>query len=165
MQRLEVELARVRRGNPLAVLMIDLDRFKRVNDRRGHHRGDEVLEAIAKALSDATREVDVPGRYGGDEFVVVLPDTTPSAAVQVGERLVASVREAGRRVDAELPVTASVGLAFALEDDEARKLIQRADKRAYMAKEAGGDQLSSEPQLPEWDDEDESRVRPASAHR
>ncbi|MCA9608502.1 MAG: GGDEF domain-containing protein, partial [Myxococcales bacterium] len=68
MQRLETELARVRRGSPMAVLMIDLDKFKRVNDEQGHQMGDEILVAIAAALAEATREVDVPGRYGGDEF-------------------------------------------------------------------------------------------------
>ena len=161
MARLERELARVRRGHPLAAIMIDLDRFKRVNDEHGHQRGDEILEDIAAAIEEATREVDVPGRYGGDEFVVLLPDTPPPSAVQVAERLVAAVREAGERFDAELPVTASVGLAFAREDDEARGLIQRADQHAYAAKQAGGDRVSQEEILPAWDEGGESDVRPS----
>lgn len=162
MARLDVELARVRRGRQLAVIMIDLDRFKRVNDESGHHKGDEMLEAIAAALADATREVDVPGRYGGDEFVVLLPDTPPPSAVEVAHRLVEAVREVGEGFDAEHPVTASVGLAFAREDDEARALIQRADRHSYAAKKAGGDRLSQEEILPRWDEEDESQVRPAN---
>lgn len=165
MQRLETELARVRRGSPLAVLMIDLDKFKRVNDEQGHQMGDEILVAIAAALAEATREVDVPGRYGGDEFVVLLPDTEPSAARQVAERLVKFVHAVGVRYDAEVPVTASVGLALARADDEARALVQRADKHAYKAKQAGGDRVSAEPAGPEWTGQDDSRVRPAKAAR
>ncbi len=145
MARLEEELARVRRGSPLAVLMVDLDRFKRVNDQHGHHRGDEVLTAIAEALGGHTREVDVPGRYGGDEFVILLPDTRAEEARRVAERVVAAVRAVGERYDEALPVTASVGLSFAREDDLARPLIQRADALAYRAKEAGGDRLVGEP--------------------
>jgi len=162
MERLETELARVRRGNDLAVLMIDLDKFKRVNDERGHHAGDRVLADIAEALSEATREVDVPGRYGGDEFVVLLPDTGPRAALQVAERLVEAVRAVGERFDPVAPVTASVGLSFARHDDDARGLVQRADEHAYRAKDRGGDAVSAEPILPDWDEEDDSRVRPAS---
>jgi len=162
MERLETELARVRRGNDLAVLMIDLDRFKRVNDERGHHAGDQVLSDIAAALAEATREVDVPGRYGGDEFVVLLPDTGPRAALRVAERLVASVRAVGERFDADTPVTASVGLSFARHDDDARGLVQRADEHAYRAKDDGGDAVRSEPILADWDETDDSRVRPAS---
>lgn len=163
MMRLEEELGRVRRGKPLAVLMIDLDRFKRVNDQHGHQRGDEVLMAIAGAIREATREVDVPGRYGGDEFVVLLPDTTPPQAEAVGERLVAAVRGQGESFDRELPVTASVGLAQARRGDEARPLIQRADALAYRAKEAGGDRLEAEEAPPEWDESDGSGVRIASS--
>ncbi|MBZ0120285.1 MAG: GGDEF domain-containing protein, partial [Sandaracinaceae bacterium] len=95
MARLEAELARVRRGSPLAIVMIDLDRFKQVNDKRGHEEGDRVLREIAQSIASRTRETDVPGRYGGDEFVVLLPDTSPSQARPVAERLAAAVREAG----------------------------------------------------------------------
>lgn len=159
MARLEEELARVRRGRPLAVLMVDLDKFKRVNDAQGHQRGDEVLVAIADALSGTTREVDVPGRYGGDEFVVLLPDTPRGAAELAGERLVSAVRSVGLTVDEHEPVTASVGLSHARPGDGARQLIQRADALAYRAKEAGGDRLESEEPVPEWDANDESGVR------
>src|SRR4029079_17365579 len=83
MTRLETELARVRRGHPLAVVMIDLDRFQAVNDSRGHEEGGRALRAIADASGQSTREIDVPGRYGGDEFVVILPDTVASQAMVV----------------------------------------------------------------------------------
>lgn len=144
MSRLDDELARVRRGHALSVIMVDLDRFKRVNDEQGHERGDQLLESIAKALASATREVDVPGRYGGDEFVVLLPDTQLADASTVAERLVLAVREIGLTYDAERPVTASVGVAVASAKDGARALIRRADERAYRAKQAGGDRACAE---------------------
>ncbi len=147
MARLEDELARVRRGHALAVIMIDLDRFKRINDEQGHERGDEVLVAIAAAIAGCTREIDVPGRYGGDEFVVLLPDTDPTDARAVAERLVEAVRSVGEGYDAERPVTASVGLAVATAQDEPRALVRRADERAYRAKQAGGDRALVEPEV------------------
>ena len=163
MARLEDELARVRRGAELAVVMIDLDRFKRVNDLRGHQAGDEVLKQIAHALAGATREVDVPGRYGGDEFVVILPDTDSVAAMPVARRLAEAVRAVGEAFDAEQPVTASVGVATARADDDARGLIQRADENAYRAKKSGGDRVSLAPVIGtsgEWDAPVSTGVRP-----
>ena len=136
---IERELSRVRRGALLSVVMIDLDRFKRVNDQHGHHAGDELLEQLARTLSFEVREADIAGRYGGDEFVVVLPDTDAEQALAAAERIVAAVRRAGRAHDAELPVTASVGVAAALPEDDALTLLRRADSMAYRAKEAGGD--------------------------
>src|SRR5690606_35897552 len=88
MERLESELARVRRGKPLAVVMVDLDRFKRVNDDTGHQRGDSLLQDLARGLARAVREADVVGRYGGDEFVVILPDTSPADAEIAAARVV-----------------------------------------------------------------------------
>lgn len=137
--RLEDELARVRRGHVLSVVMIDLDGFKKVNDQRGHLRGDEVLRGIAAALTVATREVDVVGRYGGDEFLVLLPDAGVGEAGVVAERLVEAVRRVGQEAEPERPVTASVGVAFAGPSDSSRALIARADELAYRAKQAGGD--------------------------
>ncbi|MCA9607947.1 MAG: diguanylate cyclase, partial [Myxococcales bacterium] len=100
-----------------------------------------------------------------DEFVVLLPDTEPSAARQVADRLVTFVRAVGVRYDPDVPVTASVGLALARADDEARALVQRADQHAYKSKQAGGDRVSAEPAGPEWTGQDDSRVRPAKAAR
>lgn len=148
MARLEEELARVRRGHPLAVVMIDLDKFKRVNDERGHEKGDEVLEQIAGAIASEVREVDVPGRYGGDEFLILLPDTDAASAATVAGRLVRAVRAVGERHDPESPVTASAGIALARATEGGRALIHRADERAYAAKQAGGDRAVAEEEPP-----------------
>jgi diguanylate cyclase (GGDEF)-like protein len=141
--RIETELARVRRGHPLALVMLDLDRFKKVNDTQGHLRGDVLLKEIATALGSTTRTTDVTGRYGGDEFVVVLPDTDAAQAQRVAERLAASVRAASSRFDAGPPVTASVGVALADGSDTVAALLRRADENAYRAKLGGGDRVVS----------------------
>ena len=140
-ERLDLELLRVRRGHKLAVLMLDLDRFKHVNDTQGHLRGDLLLKEIAGALSATTRVVDTAGRYGGDEFMVVLPDSDEAQARVVAERITSSIREVGLRFDATRPVTASVGVALADRDDGVASLLRRADEKAYVAKQRGGDRV------------------------
>ncbi len=147
-QRLDSELARVRRGKPLAVVMIDLDRFKRVNDDTGHQRGDVLLEELAHGLSRAVREADVVGRYGGDEFVVILPDTEGAQGEIAAARLVDAIREVGVRFDPDRPVTASVGLAIARLDDDAHGLLERADRASYQAKSQGGNRVELESMAP-----------------
>jgi diguanylate cyclase (GGDEF)-like protein len=139
--RIESELARVRRGRPLALVMVDLDHFKGVNDAQGHLRGDVLLKEIANELAATTRETDVPGRYGGDEFVVVLPDTDAEQARAVAERVAQSVRDAAQRFDSERHVTASVGIAVAAPSDTVANLLRRADENAYRAKQGGGDRV------------------------
>jgi diguanylate cyclase (GGDEF)-like protein len=143
--RLEHELARQRRGHPLAIIMLDLDAFKHVNDEQGHQRGDELLREIATAILASTRVIDVAARYGGDEFMLILPDTEIEQAQVVADRVAENVREVGLRFDADKPVTASVGLATALEDDTAEALIRRADESAYGAKQSGGNRVVSIP--------------------
>jgi diguanylate cyclase (GGDEF)-like protein len=140
-ERIELELERVRRGRELALLMIDLDHFKRVNDTQGHLRGDLLLKEIGVALAATTRVTDVVGRYGGDEFLVVLPDADAEQAGAVAERAAKSAREVGERFDAELPVTASVGIAVARADDTLASLVRRADDLEWKAKERGGDRV------------------------
>ena len=139
--RIEAELARVRRGRPLALVMLDLDFFKRVNDTQGHLRGDALLKEIATALAATTRTSDVTGRYGGDEFAVVLPDTEPEQALGVAERVAKSVRDVSERFDPACPVTASVGVAIATPSDTVAALLRRADENAYRAKKEGGDRV------------------------
>ncbi|HEY3821242.1 MAG TPA: GGDEF domain-containing protein [Polyangiaceae bacterium] len=139
--RIEAELARVRRGRPLAMLMLDLDSFKKVNDTQGHLRGDLLLKEIAAALAATTRTTDVAGRYGGDEFAVILPDTELAQALAVAERVTKCVRDVSAKFDAPRPVTASVGVALADPTDTVAALLRRADENAYRAKREGGDRV------------------------
>ncbi len=143
--QIDHELERVRRGHPLSLLMIDLDRFKHVNDERGHLAGDNVLREIATALEETTRATDVAARYGGDEFMVVLTDTDHERAQLVAGRLVENVREAVESVEPGAGVTASVGIAIARPTDSVRSLTSRSDEQVYKAKQAGGDRFVAEP--------------------
>jgi diguanylate cyclase (GGDEF)-like protein len=140
-EKLEHELARVRRGQGFAVVMLDLDGFKRVNDQQGHLRGDMLLKEIAGALGSSTRVVDVAARYGGDEFMIVLPDADAAQAGVVAERVAVAVHDVGLRFDAQLPVTASLGVAVAHADDSVASIIRRADESAYRAKQGGGNRV------------------------
>lgn len=134
------EHARARRsGRPLALLMIDIDRFKQVNDTRGHAVGDEVLMGLAARLEGMLREIDLLARTGGEEFVVLLPETGGEEAMQTAERLRAAA--AGRPFpvsDGEVAITVSIGAAAA-EAGEADldRLLKSADRALYAAKEGG----------------------------
>ncbi|HEX7480498.1 MAG TPA: GGDEF domain-containing protein [Polyangiales bacterium] len=141
--RLSAELSRVQRGGTLNLLMVDLDGFKRVNDEEGHEAGDKVLDAVGQALLGATRRSDVVARYGGDEFVVLLPDTGPEGCQAVAARIVDHARDVGRQTFPACPVTASVGIASATAQDDPTSLIRRADEGVYAAKRGGGDRSVS----------------------
>jgi diguanylate cyclase (GGDEF)-like protein len=136
-------LARRRRADDtIGVLMIDIDRFKVLNDRYGHQAGDEVLREVARAIVSAVREDDVPARYGGEEFAVLLKNPTPGMAVEVGER----VREAVARLDLSswrIPsISVSVGAAVAEDPDEPiADVIEAADQALFRAKKRGRDQV------------------------
>jgi diguanylate cyclase (GGDEF)-like protein len=136
-------LARRRRsGDAVAVLMVDIDHFKRLNDTYGHPVGDEVLRAVAGAIATAVREEDVPARVGGEEFAVLLRNPGPGIATEVGER----VRESVRRLDLSEygvgSVSVSVGAANAAGPDEPiTRIIERADQALLTAKRAGRDRV------------------------
>jgi diguanylate cyclase (GGDEF)-like protein len=136
----EVDRA-ARFGRPLAVLMLDLDHFKQVNDKHGHQVGDEVLVEVAERIRAEVREVDVVARYGGEEFVVVLPETGHDGATQLGERIWQRVRATPITTAAgALPITVSLGAAIYPENgDSAAALIRAADKALYAAKRGGRD--------------------------
>jgi diguanylate cyclase (GGDEF)-like protein len=136
------QLDRVARGSSCGVLMIDLDGFKRVNDQLGHDAGDQLLRDIAGALTVETRAVDLVARYGGDEFVVVLPDLAPEGALPVAERVVTAIAKVGRSRWPTTPVTASVGVGICRPGDDVASILRRADSQAYVAKRAGGDRVA-----------------------
>lgn len=149
LNELRRQLDRVARGSRCGVMMIDLDGFKRVNDELGHDAGDLLLMDIANALTSETRAVDLVSRYGGDEFVVVLPDLAVDGFLPVAERVVQAVERVGSERWSRTPVTASVGLTMARADDDVASLLRRADAEAYAAKRAGGNRVivSMPPQL------------------
>jgi diguanylate cyclase (GGDEF)-like protein/PAS domain S-box-containing protein len=135
--RKEVDRAH-RHRRPLAVAMLDADHFKRVNDSYGHHAGDEVLRTIAKRCQGTLRTNDVLGRYGGEEFVVLFPETTLSDAGVVAERLRAAIADQPFDVgDRGLSVTVSLGVAALSDGLDLQRLLQKADAALYVAKQAG----------------------------
>jgi diguanylate cyclase (GGDEF)-like protein len=143
------ELARVERfGGPLSVVVADLDWFKDINDRYGHPAGDTVLREFAELLQETVRDVDLAGRWGGEEFLLILPGTDLPGGAQVAERI--RVALAGRIVLAvdgtPMPVTASFGVAATLPEMTASELFAAADAAMYEAKRAGKNrvQISSE---------------------
>lgn len=128
---------------PFSLIMADIDHFKMVNDTYGHQVGDIVLSAFGKLLSEQTRERDMPGRYGGEEFVVAMPRTSLDEARAVAERIRERVGNllAG---DPPVKVTASLGVVLAREGEEWESLVKRADKAMYQAKESGRNRISTE---------------------
>jgi two-component system, cell cycle response regulator len=129
-----------RNGDPLAVAMLDLDRFKQLNDTHGHQTGDVVLADTARILRENAREVDMIGRYGGEEFIVILPEATEAAAVRFAERVREAVeRHVFRSGDKEIQMTVSGGVASASAPDllQPDELIRRADMALYEAKNGG----------------------------
>jgi len=138
-------LARATRdGSPLSLVMIDLDHFKRFNDTHGHIVGDIALSTAASAIRDALRPSDFAVRYGGEEMMAVLPDTSPELANLVAERLCERLRSAVIFTDMRTPLphlTASCGVASLSPGDDEKALMAAADAALYRAKEAGRDQV------------------------
>jgi diguanylate cyclase (GGDEF)-like protein len=135
---LHAEMARARRGGDLALLLIDIDHFKQVNDRLGHAAGDRALRQAAQSLSKAVRVYDVVGRFGGDEFLVLLPETGPEQAMQAADRIRRGTGEDAHRPGA-LPLTLSIGATCFAPDDDPIEFVSRADAALYQAKHDGRD--------------------------
>ncbi|WP_240686843.1 sensor domain-containing diguanylate cyclase [Amycolatopsis suaedae] len=137
------ELSRARRrGTPVAVLMADLDLFKRVNDNYGHLVGDQVLRVVGDALRQTVRDTDLTGRFGGEEFVVLLPDTTVDTATRIAARVGAAVRalRVEEETTADLRLTVSIGVAgFPGSGDDLEALLRAADNALFAAKADGRD--------------------------
>jgi diguanylate cyclase (GGDEF)-like protein len=137
------ELTRARRyAHPLTLLMIDVDRFKPINDTYGHAVGDQALREVARACLGQLRDTDHFGRVGGEEFVAVLPETDSSGGGVLGERLLTAVsRLRPDSLPPELMVTISIGGASLRQGEDLDSLMVRADERLYAAKAAGRNQL------------------------
>ncbi|KIM00659.1 GAF domain/sensory box/EAL domain protein [Paramagnetospirillum magnetotacticum MS-1] len=128
----------LRSGQPITVMMMDLDHFKQVNDVFGHAVGDEVLRRVGAVLRDHLRDVDVYGRLGGEEFAVVLPGTSPEAALPVAERLRAALAETVVATDSgQARITVSLGLADLAGDRRLEQAMSEADQHLYRAKAQG----------------------------
>ena len=139
----EEAIARVRAsGEPLTALAFDIDHFKRVNDARGHVAGDRVLARVAQACQDALRQCDVLGRIGGEEFLVLLPNTRLDQALPIAERLRMAVSALNLAdVGGDLAVTISLGMAEFVAGEDLEALVRRADHALYRAKERGRDRV------------------------
>ena len=128
-----------RTGTPLSLIMIDLDSFKAINDDHGHDVGDQVLVMVARHLAESVREEDVVYRFGGEEFVIVLPGASLDVARERAEALCRSIRSG--KVETQksvLRVTMSAGVAtYPVHGETQEQLIMRADKALYLAKQAG----------------------------
>lgn len=133
------EFQRYSRGGKVSsILLLDIDHFKRINDTHGHHAGDEVIRRVAAILRESVRGQDTVGRYGGEEFGVVLPDTDDAAALAVAERMRARIEAATLEPRAGVRATASIGLAALRGAEHGHsEWIQRADRALYRAKELG----------------------------
>jgi diguanylate cyclase (GGDEF)-like protein len=133
----EIDVAqRLRR--PLSVAYIDIDHFKRINDQLGHDAGDHVITEVGRLLKDTCRNIDIVGRYGGEEFCIIFPGMDHDGVTMLAERLLAEVRQ--YRFRATLPVTVSMGFAVLPPDEPERDwnlLMQRADRQLYKAKSEG----------------------------
>lgn len=142
LERLRQEEANAGRyGNPLTVVMLDIDFFKAVNDTHGHPVGDRILKGVADIIRSNVREGDVAGRYGGEEFILILPNTDLDGGVSIAERIRLRVAESSWE-PGDLSVTISGGVS-ALDSAHETSLIERADKRLYRAKELGRNRIVS----------------------
>lgn len=144
LEHLDREISRaIRKGEPLAVMMADLDHFKCVNDQHGHLCGDEVLREAASRFQAAIRGYDVVGRYGGEEFLILFPEWNPENGAERIDELLGAIRSRPFRLEsgeAELSLTCSAGVAvfFPNKDEPSgRELLSRADTALYVAKNSG----------------------------
>lgn len=142
---------KTRYGNDFSLIAMDIDHFKQVNDEQGHLFGDQILQRTARLLDSCARDTDIVVRYGGEEFVILLPETDLHGAAVFAERLRIEVEQ-------DLPVTVSCGAAAVLDGDNAKSIFARADEALYAAKRAGRNRAfrhsgeAIEPAYPQGDD-------------
>jgi diguanylate cyclase (GGDEF)-like protein len=149
-EKLDSEINRsLRHGSPMSLLMLDLDHFKRINDTYGHGIGDEVLKSVGQTLRESCRVYDVPGRYGGEEFCIVLPETRVGNTTVVAERIRTRLATTELRFgDVALQITTSIGIAGVdnVPDEgvlSSAALIDRADRALYSAKSRGRNRVET----------------------
>lgn len=144
-RRIEEEILRAKRHElELSLLMVDIDNFKLVNDNWGHQVGDLVLKHLTQMLATTLRHTDIIARFGGEEFVVLLPHTTESDASRLAEKLRMVVEQTPLHRIPELSMTVSIGCScFLHNDDNAYSLLERADKAMYFAKREGRNRVVS----------------------
>ena len=162
--KIEAEINRsLRHGAPLSLMMLDIDHFKRVNDTYGHSAGDHVLQSVGKVLRESCRVYDIPSRYGGEEFCILLPETKIDNTSVVANR----IRERLQSADMEVPgasvvVTASIGVATLDGGGDTvltgSALIDRADRALYSAKERGRNRVEF------WDSASQGSSFPSTEH-
>ncbi len=139
----KAEVSRASRySRPLSILIMDIDHFKRINDQFGHPLGDDVIKSVAEVVAQNLRKSDIFGRYGGEEFVLALPETTIDQAYALAERLREAVKQSRLAAPADLQWTVSIGVAeLAPEEGDLQPALERADLALYEAKTAGRDQV------------------------
>ncbi|MDP9482425.1 MAG: GGDEF domain-containing protein [Chloroflexota bacterium] len=137
---------RRRADDAIGILMVDIDHFKRVNDRFGHEVGDEVLRAVAGAIAGAVRDDDVPARYGGEEFVVLLRNPSGRVALEIAERVRVAIAGLDLRALGPGSISASVGAAVQVDPDQPiAELLADADRALFRAKRSGRDRVVAAP--------------------
>ena len=147
MEVFDREFGRTNRyGSFLTVMMLDIDHFKHVNDKYGHDAGDCVLVEFARRVKDQVRETDFLGRFGGEEFLVIMPETGSVGAIVLAERIKKVLDEVPVCIgSSSIKVTASMGISQVLPDDGSKEIsLKRADESLYMAKKAGRDAICSD---------------------
>ncbi len=138
MERLDYELDRARRySHPLSLIICDLDHFKQINDTMGHDTGDKVLRIMAQALAGSLRKTDIIGRFGGDEFLFILPQTPLEGAAEFAERLHQKVQDINYPGKITLKTTLSMGIAAYDGNPDPNEIVRRADIALYTAKKSG----------------------------
>ncbi len=147
----QAQIAAMEKDEPLSVLLIDIDHFKKFNDNFGHGVGDQVLRLVAKALRDLVRGEDLPARYGGEELIAVLPRTDLATCAAIAERIRKSIADCQftRRSTGEIlpQITVSIGVGQFLYGEAMADLIDRCDRALYLAKKAGRNRVVSELEL------------------
>ena len=139
------------KGDPLSVLLIDIDHFKRFNDNFGHGVGDQVLRLMANVLRERVREIDLAARYGGEELIAVLPGAELATCETIAERIRRSISECRitrRSTDEILPsITVSIGVGQFQPGESMADLIERCDRALYLAKRTGRNRVVTENEL------------------